>query len=59
MAPNDIEDEILKDSYKVSLEEFHEASQIKLLHIVMFRCLDLQEKLCSKKIFYMKDALSN
>ena len=37
LAPNDIEDEILKDSFKVSLEELYEASQIELLHIVMFR----------------------
>ena len=55
LVPNDVKGEILKDWYKVLLNEFSKALQNKLLSVLE----DLLEEVCCKYIFITKVALSN
>ena len=55
LVPNNVTGEILKDWYKVLLNEFCKALQNKLLSVLE----DLLEEVCCKYIFITKVALSN
>ena len=55
LVPNNVTGEILKDWYKVLLNEFCKALQNKLLSVLE----DLLEEVCCKYFFISKVALSN